>query len=431
MRFEGRTAIVTGGSRGIGRACVKRLAAEGAKVAIVYHSNRQAADALLAELKDAPGQVRAFQADVRDLQRAHEIVDPLFEQWGHIDVLVNSAGIVQDGLLGAMTQEQWRTVIDTNLGGTFNYCHAVTQPMMMQRRGSIVNLSSTAAEFAARGQVNYAASKGGINGLTRALAKELAPRNVRVNADRPGHDRNRHEPGGARRGRRPDQEDDSAQAHRLARGDRRGGGLPGQRRRRLPDRSGAAGRRRFEFGRVLAVFCNGGKSGRRRLAARLSGRDTAPIATEGLPSFSSYYEHVWRLFMPTKEEVFEKIRTALVDALGVDEEDVTPQATLVGDLGAESIDFLDIVFRLEKAFDIKIPRGELFPEDILTDAKYVQDGKVTEEGVGRIAEADALCQSRRVRQEADCAGLRQPPDGGRHVPVRGRQSGSEGLVVSG
>ena len=186
MRFEGKTAIVTGGSRGIGRACVARLAAEGAKVALIYHSNRQAADALLAELKGSPGEVRAYQADVRDLQRAHEIVDPLFEEWGHIDVLVNSAGIVQDGLLGAMTQEQWRNVIDTNLGGTFNYCHAVTQPMMMMRRGSIVNMSSTAAEFASRGQVNYAASKGGINGLTRSLAKELAPRNVRVNAIAPG-----------------------------------------------------------------------------------------------------------------------------------------------------------------------------------------------------------------------------------------------------
>jgi len=186
MRFEGKTAIVTGGSRGIGRACVARLVAEGAKVALIYHSNQQAAEAVLAELNGLPGEVRAFQADVRDFQRAHEIVDPLFEEWGHIDVLVNSAGIVQDGLLGAMTQEQWRNVIDTNLGGTFNYCHAVTQPMMMMRRGSIVNMSSTAAEFASRGQVNYAASKGGINGLTRSLAKELAPRNVRVNAIAPG-----------------------------------------------------------------------------------------------------------------------------------------------------------------------------------------------------------------------------------------------------
>lgn len=88
--------------------------------------------------------------------------------------------------------------------------------------------------------------------------------------------------------------------------------------------------------------------------------------------------------MPTKEEVFAKIQAALVDALGVDDEDVTPTATLVGDLGAESIDFLDIVFRLEKSFEIKIPRGELFPEDILTDSKYVQDGKVTEEGLAEL-----------------------------------------------
>src|ERR1700682_4236639 len=88
--------------------------------------------------------------------------------------------------------------------------------------------------------------------------------------------------------------------------------------------------------------------------------------------------------MPTKEEVYEKIKVALTDALGVDEEDITPQATLVGDLGAESIDFLDIVFRLEKAFDIKIPRGELFPEDILTNAQYVQNGKVTPEGVEQL-----------------------------------------------
>ena len=96
--------------------------------------------------------------------------------------------------------------------------------------------------------------------------------------------------------------------------------------------------------------------------------------------------------MPTQQEVFEKIQTALVDALGVEEEEVTPDATLVGDLGAESIDFLDIVFRLEKAFDIEIPRAELFPEDILTNAEYVQDGKVTDERGGRAEKADAVCR---------------------------------------
>jgi 3-oxoacyl-[acyl-carrier protein] reductase len=186
MRLEGKTAIVTGGSRGIGRACVVQLAAEGARVAFIYNANQAAADALAAELAAQGREVRAVQADVRDARRAQEIVEGLTADWQRIDILVNSAGIVKDGLTGSMTDEQWRNVLDTNLCGTFNYCRAVTQPMMMQRSGSIVNLSSTAAEFASRGQVNYAASKGGINGLTRALAKELAPRKVRVNAVAPG-----------------------------------------------------------------------------------------------------------------------------------------------------------------------------------------------------------------------------------------------------
>jgi 3-oxoacyl-[acyl-carrier protein] reductase len=186
MRLQGKTAIVTGGSRGIGRACVAQLAAEGARVAIVYRANQEAADALAAELTAQGREVRAVQADVSDAARAQQIVDDIVNQWQRIDILVNSAGIVKDGLTGSMTDQQWRDVLDTNLCGTFNYCRAVTQPMMMQRSGSIVNLSSTAAEFASRGQVNYAASKGGINGLTRALAKELAPRKVRVNAVAPG-----------------------------------------------------------------------------------------------------------------------------------------------------------------------------------------------------------------------------------------------------
>ena len=118
MRFEGKTALVTGGSRGIGRACVARLAQEGAKVALVYHSNKDAADSLIEELADAPGEVQAFQADVRDSKRAHELVDQLVEQWESLDVLVNSADIVADGLLGAMTAEQWQSVIETNPGAS-------------------------------------------------------------------------------------------------------------------------------------------------------------------------------------------------------------------------------------------------------------------------------------------------------------------------
>jgi len=186
MRFEGKTAIVTGGSNGIGRACVAQLVCEGARVALVDQCDPEVAQALVEELKDAPGQLRAFRADVRDGERAKQLVDELLSEWERLDVLVNSAGIVRDGLMGGMTSQQWQDVIEVNLGGTYNYCHAVTQPMMMQRSGSIVNISSTGAEFPSRGQVNYAASKGGVNGLTRSLAKELAPRKVRVNAVAPG-----------------------------------------------------------------------------------------------------------------------------------------------------------------------------------------------------------------------------------------------------
>lgn len=186
MRLSGRIALVTGGSRGIGRAVVERLAGEGAVVTFLYQSSQQAAEGLAAELAGQGHPAEAVQADVRDPVRAQQVVDQVVQKHGRLDVLVNSAGIVRDGLLGAMLPEQWQEVIETNLFGTYHYCRAVAQQMMYQRGGSIVNLSSTASEFASRGQVNYAASKGGIDGLTRAMAKEFAQRKVRVNAVAPG-----------------------------------------------------------------------------------------------------------------------------------------------------------------------------------------------------------------------------------------------------
>jgi 3-oxoacyl-[acyl-carrier protein] reductase len=185
-RLEGKFALVTGGSRGIGRACVRQLAVEGAKVAFVYQSNTEAAQSLAAELAAESLEVRAIQANVSDSDRAEQVVEELVAGWGRVDILVNSAGIIRDGLFATMTPQQWRDVIETNLNGVYNYCHAVTRPMMSQRQGSIVNLSSVAAEFGNRGQVNYAASKGAIDALTRCLAKELASRKVRVNAVAPG-----------------------------------------------------------------------------------------------------------------------------------------------------------------------------------------------------------------------------------------------------
>jgi 3-oxoacyl-[acyl-carrier protein] reductase len=186
MRLQGKTALITGGSRGIGRACAQRLAAEGARVAFLYHHNQQAADDLVSEMKSKGYDVRAIQADVVDGELAEKIVADLLADWKQLDILVNSAGVIRDGLFATMSPEQWHSVIQTNLTGTYNYCRAIAQPMLSSRKGSIVNISSVAAEFGSRGQVNYAASKGGIDGLTRCLAKELASRKVRVNGVAPG-----------------------------------------------------------------------------------------------------------------------------------------------------------------------------------------------------------------------------------------------------
>lgn len=188
MRLDGKTAIVTGGSRGIGRECVRSLATAGAKVALIYQKSEEAAQRLIDEIRQAgvEAEITAHQADVRDFDRAAALVEQLEEQWGQIDVLVNSAGVIRDGLFASMSPQAWSEVIDTNLNGTYNYCHAVSRPMMSRRRGSIVNITSVASEFGSRGQVNYAASKGGIDGLTRCLAKELAARKIRVNAVAPG-----------------------------------------------------------------------------------------------------------------------------------------------------------------------------------------------------------------------------------------------------
>ncbi len=186
MGLQGKTALVTGGSRGIGRACVAALAGAGARVALVYQQSREPAEQLAAELNAAGQNVRCWQADVAQAAQADRVVEEVLGAWEQIDILVNSAGIIRDGLFATMNAAQWHDVINTNLNGTYNFCRAVAQPMLSRRQGSIVNITSVASEFGSRGQVNYAASKGGIDGLTRCLAKELAARKVRVNAVAPG-----------------------------------------------------------------------------------------------------------------------------------------------------------------------------------------------------------------------------------------------------
>jgi len=186
MKLAGRVALVTGGSRGIGRAIVAALAREGAKVGFVYHSNRDAADQLVAELTAENHEVVSFQCDVKHKAATDQVVDAILQKWGKIEILVNNAGVIRDGLLAAMSEENWNEVINTNLNSVFNFCQAVTRPMMSQRYGRIINISSVAAEFGNPGQSNYAASKGGIDGFTRCIAAELAKRNITANSVAPG-----------------------------------------------------------------------------------------------------------------------------------------------------------------------------------------------------------------------------------------------------
>lgn len=186
MTVTGRVALVTGGSRGIGRAITVALAKAGAKVAFVYHSNQTAADQLASELKESGAEVMAIQGDAAKKDDADRIVTQVIEHFGKLEILVNNAGITKDGLIATMTSEQWQQVIDTNLTSVFNFCQAATRPMMSQRFGRIVNMSSVAADFSNPGQANYAASKAGIIGFSRCMAAELAKRGVTVNCVAPG-----------------------------------------------------------------------------------------------------------------------------------------------------------------------------------------------------------------------------------------------------
>jgi len=176
--LDGKTALVTGASRGIGRAIAAELAAAGASVVLGYRSGQQEAEALAAEIGG-----RAIQADVSSADGARRLV----EEAGDLDILVNNAGLTRDGLLARMSDDDWRTVIDTNLSSVFYTCRAVTRPMMKKRAGSIVNISSVVGVHGNWGQTNYAASKAGIIGFTKSLARELGSRNVRANVVAPGY----------------------------------------------------------------------------------------------------------------------------------------------------------------------------------------------------------------------------------------------------
>ena len=186
MNFSGKTAIVTGGSRGIGRAVCLELAKGGANVVLCYAGNEGAANDTVAACEALGAKALAVRCNVADAGEVKDLVDTAVKTFGRVDILVNNAGITRDGLLMTMKEEDFDAVVATNLRGTFLAMRAVARPMMRQRYGRIVNLSSVVGLRGNAGQVNYAASKAGVIGMTKSLAKELASRNVTVNAVAPG-----------------------------------------------------------------------------------------------------------------------------------------------------------------------------------------------------------------------------------------------------
>ena len=186
MILGGKVALITGASRGIGRAIAIRLAAEGAKIAVNYAGNTAAAEEVKAAIEQSGGTAMLIQTDVSDAVAAAEMVARVHEEFGGLDILVNNAGITRDTLLLRMKDEDFDTVINTNLKGVYTCTKAAAKLMTKQRSGRIVNLTSVVGEIGNVGQTNYAAAKAGVIGFTKAAAKELAPRGVTVNAIAPG-----------------------------------------------------------------------------------------------------------------------------------------------------------------------------------------------------------------------------------------------------
>lgn len=182
-----KVCLVTGGSRGIGKSIALTLAQNGANVAITYSRSADAANTVVKEIEKQGVKGIAMQADAVDGDKANEVIQQISKDWGSMDVLINNAGITRDTLIMRMSEEQWDEVITTNLKSVFNYSKAVIRPMMKQRGGSIINIGSVVGTGGNAGQTNYAASKAGIIGFTKSLAKEVASRNIRVNVVAPGY----------------------------------------------------------------------------------------------------------------------------------------------------------------------------------------------------------------------------------------------------
>lgn len=183
--LEGKTALITGGSRGIGKAIVEKFIAEGAKVAFTYRSSAAASEKIISEL-NAGENLKAFKSDASSYEAAEQLIKDVMADFGKIDILINNAGITKDTLMLRMGEEQWDQVMDVNLKSVFNLTKHVLKPMLKNRGGSIINMSSVVGVFGNAGQANYAASKAGIIGFTKSIAKEVGSRGIRCNAIAPG-----------------------------------------------------------------------------------------------------------------------------------------------------------------------------------------------------------------------------------------------------
>ena len=184
--LTGKTALVTGATRGIGRAIALKYASEGADVAFTYRSQHEAAQSLLEEIQAMGVRAKAYTSDAASYEDAHKVVEDVKAVFGRIDILVNNAGITKDGLMMRMDEAQWDAVIDTNLKSAFNFIHACTPVMARQRGGCIICMSSVVGVSGNAGQCNYSASKAGLIGLAKSIAKEMGPRGIRANCIAPG-----------------------------------------------------------------------------------------------------------------------------------------------------------------------------------------------------------------------------------------------------